>query len=155
MSAIHEFETALRALRTLREQKLREIERIDLNISNFETLLATLPGMQEKLAAMGTPTDRYVGLSVPKAAAVFLKDVKQEPAVTKEIAEALLRGGITTASKNFEATVYTLLRESTAPRYRRTPDGRGWWLQETPLPNNSWGPEGQAPPPPKTRNRHP
>jgi hypothetical protein len=109
--------------------------------------------MQEKLAALGTPTDRYVGLSVPKAAATFLREVKQEPATTREIGEALLRGGVKTGSKNFEATVYTLLRESTAPRFRRTPDGRGWWLDGVPLPTEAWGPEGQTPPPPKTRTR--
>jgi hypothetical protein len=153
MSALNEFETALRALRVMREQKLREVEQIDLNIANFTTLMHSLPEMKERLAALGEATDRYAHLSIPKAAASYLQEVAKQPAVTRDIAEALLRGGIKTSAKSFEATVYSLLRESTSPRFRRTPDGRAWWLQDVLLPNEDWGLEGQTPPPPKTRNR--
>lgn len=150
---IGEFESAIRAMRVLREQKLREVEEIELNIANFETMLQRMPEVRAKLEALGTVTSAYAHLSIPKATALYLQTHKGEPAVTKEIAEALLRGGIRTTAKNFEATVYTLLRESTSPRFRRTPDGRGWWLADVPLPNEAWGPEGPAPAPKPRQKR--
>lgn len=152
-SLVGEFESAIRAMRVLREQKLQEVQQIEQNIANFEAMLQGMPEVQARLAALGETDDRYVGMSIPKAAAHFLAEGKGEPATTKEIATALLKGGVKTSSKNFEATLYTLLRESTAPKFRRTPDGRGWWLAEERLPNAAWGPEGQAPPAPKTRSK--
>ncbi|BCS32688.1 hypothetical protein TBR22_A19100 [Luteitalea sp. TBR-22] len=134
-----EFESAIRAMRVLRKQKLQEVSQIEQNIANFEGMLQGMPEVQAKLAALGNTDNRYEGMSIPKAAAQFLLEAKGEPATTKEIAAALLSGGIQTGSKNFDATFYTLLRESTRPRFRRTPDGRGWWLKDSDLPNGNWG----------------
>jgi len=141
LHATKELETAVHALRAIREQKTQEIVEIDRTIADFLRVLAKMPESAAAAAAFGNVSDRYQGLSIPKAAEVFLTEVKQEPATSKEVAEALLRGGIRTTAKNFEATVYSRLQESTSPTFRRTPDGRGWWIQGRPLPSQAWGVE--------------
>jgi hypothetical protein len=140
---VMEFENAVRALRVLREQKLREVEQIEMSLANFTALLESLPEMQAKAAALGVVTDVYAGMSIPKAAGSFL-ELNREPASTRDIAEALLKGGIKTTSRNFESLVYTTLVKSTTPKFKRTPDGRGWWIEGKPLPNLAWGEESST-----------
>lgn len=139
MSATKELETAVRALRASREQKKQDIVELDRSIADFIAVLAKLPEELARAQELGDITDRFVNLSVPKAAEVYLLDVKRGPAAGREIAEALLRGGIRTTSNRFEAVVYSRLQESTSPKFRRTPDSRGWWLADLPLETGAWG----------------
>jgi len=139
MNPSNELETAVRALRAIREQKLQDIAEIDRSIAELLNVISKLPEGLARAKELGDISDRFSGLSIPKAAEAFLRDVKGEPATTKEISDALLRGGIRTNSRSFEATVYSRLQESTSPRFRRTPDGRGWWIVRMPLPHAAWG----------------
>lgn len=139
MSASKELETAVRALRAIREQKQQELLEIDRSITDFLNVLAKLPEGLARAQELGEVGDRFAQMSIPQAAEVFLRDVKQEPATGREIADALLRGGIRTTAKNFESVVYSRLQESTRPKFRRTPDGRAWWFTDVALPSQAWG----------------
>src|SRR3990172_4668958 len=52
------------------------------------------------------PSDAFFGMTIPDAIRKYLGIVKK-PRTSKDIAEALVRGGITHTSKNFYATVAT------------------------------------------------
>lgn len=145
MNATKELETAVRALRAIREQKQQEINDIDKSIEDFLRVLAKLPEGMARAQELGDITDRYATLSIPKAAEAFLREVKQGPATGKEIADALLRGGIKTTAKAFENVVYSRLQESTSPKFRRTPDGRAWWFAGVPFGTDAFGLEDSTP----------
>jgi hypothetical protein len=51
-------------------------------------------------------------LSIPEAARKYLQEHPNKAASTPEIASALLAQGIKTGSKNFTATVYTILQQT-------------------------------------------
>lgn len=128
MSITHELQQAIRALRVLREQKAQELEKIDSSIRNMSTVLADLPGGDEGPQV----TEVYKGLSIPQAARAYLAQ-RGCPAQTAEIADALLAGGITTTSRNFSTTVYSILRE--AKGFTRLENGAGWWLEDEEVPH--------------------
>jgi hypothetical protein len=137
-SPTHDLEAAVHALRAIREQKLQDIADIDRALQGF---LVVLGGLPDSRLTAPVPADApsYVGVSIPKAAEQVLRT--GGPATTRQIADALRAGGIRSTAKNFEATVYSRLVESTNPQFRRTPDGRGWWIQGEPLPTAQWGAE--------------
>lgn len=54
------------------------------------------------------PTGAFLGKSIPEAAKLCLQIVKRKM-TTREIADALLKGGIETTSKNFPTILYTIL----------------------------------------------
>jgi hypothetical protein len=63
------------------------------------------------------------------AAAEYLAAVG-EPRTPREIADALVAGGFRTRSKNFTASVRTMLsRERGTMGIEQTPDGRRWFVQ--------------------------
>lgn len=74
-----------------------------------------------------TPSGPYAGLSIPEAARKFLQEHPSKAASTPEIAQGVLAGGIKTTSKNFTATVYTILSQTPKWFKRR---GKIWTLTE-------------------------
>jgi hypothetical protein len=68
----------------------------------------------------------FADLGITVAAKRYLKEVG-EPRSTREIADALGKRGVKTNSKNYIATVYATLHNSSA--FKRTNDGT-WELAE-------------------------
>jgi hypothetical protein len=69
----------------------------------------------------------YAGLSIPEATRRFLQERDPHTASTPEIAQGLLAGGLTTTSRNFTATVYTVLSQT--PRWFKR-KGKSWTLSD-------------------------
>lgn len=104
---------ALEGFRRQRIELTKQIEMIDRTIEQMEATIAVI-------SPSSVPhSTEYAGLSIAEAARRFLTE-RGTPATTREIAEALLAKGLTTTSKNFSMTVYTILRE-TAGFERKTP----------------------------------
>jgi hypothetical protein len=115
---MEDLNTAIQALQRVRDAKLAELRAID---QALEALGATVGDSQ---ADMGSQDFADLGLTV--AAKRYLKEVG-EPRSTREIADALGERGVKTRSKNYIATVYATLHNSTA--FKRTDDGT-WELRE-------------------------
>jgi hypothetical protein len=67
---------------------------------------AMLAGVTDGLHGGEVPAGAFHGKSVPEAAKLYLSIVKQKKS-TREIAEALVKGGMQSNAKNFEITVGT------------------------------------------------
>lgn len=128
----------MQTLRALREQKQRELDHLDETIASTQTVLDGLPEAATARKMAGEITGRFRGKSIPEAAQELLTE-KGEPMVNTDIARQLLQGGITTTSRRFETTVYAVMRES--GRFKRTPDGKAWWIKGVKLPSDAWGVE--------------
>jgi hypothetical protein len=110
--------TALTALRAAREQRRQELAKLDAAIRQVEALLGREPG---------APTNaRFAGMKIAEAAALLIKE-QGKPLTTRALAETLLEGGLTSTSKNFTMTVYSILNEN--KKFYRTQDGM-WDLSE-------------------------
>jgi hypothetical protein len=132
-------------LRTLLEQEqkkldlLKKVSQIDdkyrreLENAIAESGLArdTLPFSIQGAGIVGiiknTGIGPYAGLSIPEATRRFLAERDNRTASTPEIAQALLAGGLKTASRNFTATVYTVLSQT--PRWFKR-KGKSWVLTD-------------------------
>ena len=101
-------------------EKEREAEalRTAIQILSGETI-------QHVMSTAGKRMD-YQDLGVTAAAKRFLREMP-EPQDTRAIADALLKRGLTTSSKNFIATVYATLNNG--KMFKRTKDNR-WQLVE-------------------------
>ena len=105
-------------LKKQKDSKLAEAAQFDQAIKELERLIMVVePG---HIPA----SSEYAGLGIRDAAKRLLTEVGG-PLATRELAEGVLKRGLETGSKNFTATMYTVL--STAPDIRRTADGR-WEL---------------------------
>ena len=117
---MEELNTAIEALQRARDAKLAELQSIEQALGALGVSLA------------GGPTQRrgerkdFEDLGVTAAAKRFLREKAPEPQDTRTIADALLNRGLQTNSKNFIATVYATLNNSSAIQRK---DGR-WELRE-------------------------
>ncbi len=92
------------------------------------------------------PAGAFLGKSIPEAARLYLATVKKKQ-TTKEIADALLEGGMETNAKNFEITVGTgLYRVSKKTGEFVRLKGGAWGLAE-------WYPSAMRASPEKRENR--
>jgi hypothetical protein len=93
----------------------------------LRTAIQVLSGeaIQRVMSTAGQRTD-YQDLGVTAAAKRFLREMP-EPQDTRAIADALLKRGLTTSSRNFVATVYATLNNG--KMFKRTKDNR-WELVE-------------------------
>ena len=80
---------------------------IDEAIEAISRLLAT-EGVE--VEGHRAPTGAFTGMTIIDAARKYLTMVKR-PAPTKEIVEALERGGLQHKAKDFYASVYAILRQ--------------------------------------------
>lgn len=80
---------------------------IDETIEAIGRLLAT-QGIE--VDGHRAPTGAFTGMTVIDAARKYLKSVNR-PAPTKEIVEALEKGGLQHQAKDFYASVYAILRQ--------------------------------------------
>lgn len=128
----------MQTLRALREQKQRELDHLDETIASTQTVLDGLPEAATARKLAGEITGRFRGKSIPEAAQELITE-HGEPMTNMDITKALLQGGITTTSRRFETTVYAVMRES--GRFKRTPDGKAWWIKGVKLPSDAWGVE--------------
>lgn len=91
---------------------------------------AGLPGA---LTGGEVPAGAFLGKSIPDAAKLYLEIVKKKQ-TSKEIAEALLKGGMETASKDFPSIVHAILdraRKAKNPALVKVDKSHwgltGWW----------------------------
>jgi hypothetical protein len=119
LKPVGDLNEAIEALRRAREAKLAELLAIDRAL---EALGAAAAGGQAT-----QDSQDYQDLGITVAAKRYLKEVG-EPRSTREIADALTDRGVKTRSKNYIATVYATLHNSTA--FRRTNEGT-WELAES------------------------
>lgn len=108
-----------------------EVERRETELRRLREAIAVLRGLGEGRDAGGVEEARrggsqpFAGLGIADAARRWLEEQGGGPRKTREIAEALLAGGLTTRSKNWTATVYAVL--ASAPGLNRTRTG-AWEL---------------------------
>src|SRR6266550_2394442 len=101
-----------------------------LALSAFGPITSSISGGE-------VPDGAFLGKSIPDAAKLYLEIVKKKQ-TSKEIAEALLKGGMESASKNFPAIVHAILdRARKAPNSAFVKLGTQWGL-------SSWYPKGFA-----------
>ncbi len=113
-----EMQAAIQALRAQAEQKQRELAAVEKALGHLEQVARMVD--PESMPA----SSEYTGLAIAEAAKRLVTELGRS-ASTREIAQALLKRGIRTNSKNFSMTVYTILRES--PHFKR--NGDGWSLR--------------------------
>lgn len=113
---------AIRALQQKEVFKQKEVEAIHKAIEQLE-ILASLVEPESTPASMD-----YAGLSITEATKRLLKE--KGPLSTRQIADELIRRGITTNSKNFAMTVYVILREAEGIA-RNT--SKKWELADAPI----------------------
>ena len=116
---MEELHTAIEALNRAREAKLAELQSIEQALAVLGVSLAGGP--------KGRPATRdFEDLGITTATKRYLAEVR-EPRSTRDIADALRDRGVQTRSKNYIATVYATLRNSSA--FQRTKDGT-WELRK-------------------------
>jgi hypothetical protein len=93
----------------------------------------TSPGFSSALAGGEVPAGAFLGKSIPDAAKLYLEIVKKKQ-TSKEIAEALLKGGMESTSKNFPSIVHAILdraRKAKNPALVKVDKSHwgltGWW----------------------------
>ena len=118
---MEELDRAIEALRRAREAKLAELQAIEQALEALKAPIESGRPLRER-------TKDFEDLGVTAAARRYLRE-EREPRTTREIADALIAGGLKTNSKNFIATVYATLNNGTM--FKRTTDGR-WGLTESP-----------------------
>lgn len=75
------------------------------------------------------PAGVFLGKNIPDAARLYLSIVKKKQ-TSQEIAQALRKGGMETASKNFEGMVHSLLNRASNNYGKIVKVGRAWALAE-------------------------
>jgi hypothetical protein len=124
-------------LRALREEESRlrvELAGVERAIRSLEEVLTAEAEAEEpqvvvaaaaEPARLSPPAETpYSWLRFNEAAATHLASVK-EPQTARQIAEALIAGGFPTRSKDFQASVRTMLnRASRSDGIERTADGK-------------------------------
>lgn len=118
LKPVEELQTAIEALKRARDAKLSELRAID---QALQALGAAPESGQDRPASKD-----FEDLGVTAAAKRYLREAGM-PRTTREIADALTDGGLKTRSKNYIATVYATLHNSSA--FRRTEDGT-WELTD-------------------------
>ena len=119
----------LTATLSLLEKQRGELERklqlIKETIENMKRLVGDTP--------MPAPASQeFTGLGIAEAAKRWFFKAQLAQASTREIADALLANGISTTSKNFTMTVYTILHGN--PRFKRTAEGQWTYVKDLPVP---------------------
>lgn len=109
---------ALGALERLRASKLRELRAVEKAIRHLADTMSVGPAQEQSNHL------EYKGVSILEAAKHWVTRIGA-PQSTRDIAEALVSGGIATRSRDFVSTVYATLAH--ASDFRRTSDGR-WAL---------------------------
>ena len=112
LEPVEDLNTAIEALQRARETKLAELQAIDRAL---EALGAAAAGSQAT-----QDSQNFADLGITVAAKRYLKEVGT-PRTTREIADALQERGVKTRSKNYIATVYATLHNSSA--FERTNEG--------------------------------
>lgn len=98
-------------------------------------LPASAPGQSVSLHNGEIPNGAFLGKSIPDAARLYLEILKKKQ-TSREIAEALAKGGMESTSKNFGAIVHNVLdRARKAPNSTIVKLGGHWGLA-------SWYPKG-------------
>ena len=130
----------LAALRDERQTLLAEVSRIDRAIEARQDAAGTGPittGTKPITTSAGTyPADPYGRALGPysmcspcEAAMAYLEEVG-EPKTSREIAMALLAGGIRTTSKRFADTLHKALRQNGSYYgIRQTSNGKRWFYK--------------------------
>jgi hypothetical protein len=90
-------------------------------------------GLPAALTGGEVPAGAFLGKSIPDAAKLYLEIVKKKQ-TSKEIAEALLKGGMESTSKNFPSIVHAILdraRKAKNPALVKVDKSNwgltGWW----------------------------
>jgi hypothetical protein len=103
-----------------------------LGQSGDSTALPAL-GLPATLTGGEVPAGAFLGKSIPDAAKLYLEIVKKKQ-TSKEIAEALLKGGMESTSKNFPSIVHAILdraRKAKNPALVKVDKSHwgltGWW----------------------------
>jgi hypothetical protein len=91
------------------------------------------PGLPGALTGGEVPAGAFLGKSIPDATKLYLEIVKKKQ-TSKEIAEALLKGGMESTSKNFPSIVHAILdraRKAKNPALVKVDKSHwgltGWW----------------------------
>ena len=95
-----------RILEDLRNKRERIEEAIEAITRLLEVNGEAVPGVGKSASGGGM----FAGMTVAEAARKYLSIIKR-PAPTKEIVEALERGGLQHNAKDFYASVYAILRQ--------------------------------------------
>jgi hypothetical protein len=116
---VGDLNTAIEALQRARDAKLTELHAI-------EQALEALRAPMEGRFPLDQRTKDFEDLGITAAARRYLRE-QRAPRTTREIANALIAGGLKTNSKNWIATVYATLRNG--KMFKRTKDK--WELAES------------------------
>ena len=117
-------------LATLRKEQqalLMELSRVERAIRALEEVMGPEAARADPVAIPPAPAPApYAHLLFYAAVAEYLASCG-EPRTPREIADALVAGGFPTRSKNFTASVRTMLsRGREREGLEQTPDGRRW-----------------------------
>ena len=115
---MEELQTAIEALERARDAKLAELRAI-------EQALEALRAPREGGSQLRPRIKDFEDLGITAAARRYLRE-EREPRTTRQIADALIARGLKTTSKNWIATMYATLRNSSA--FERTKDEK-WGLR--------------------------
>lgn len=128
----------LKALQEERRSLALELSRVERAIAALEAALepGEIPPTQLPVTAVPPPQavpKPYAMLRFTEAAAHYLASAR-EPKTTREIADALLAGGFPTRSKNFAASVRTMLGRmiGQSEGIEQTDDGKKWFIGQPP-----------------------
>jgi hypothetical protein len=106
----------LEALREERRQLSAELSRVERAIGALEEAAGERPAVVAASTPVEAPAPRVEGpyslLRFNEAAAAYLASVK-EPQTDRQIADGLIAGGFLTRSKDFRASVRTMLQRVT------------------------------------------
>jgi hypothetical protein len=98
-----------------------------------DSMTFSAPGLPAALTGGEIPAGAFLGKSIPDAAKLYLEIVKKKQ-TSKEIAEALLKGGMESTSKNFPSIVHAILdraRKAKNPALVKVDKSdwglTGWW----------------------------
>ena len=133
MTHIEHYRAVLDDLQSQRAMHQLKVAEIDSAIASLGRLIPNdakeelpVPEQKSGQAASNVPVGKYAGMSVRWAILNLLNEDANSPMGTGEIAEALVRGGITSAGKNFNGNVSAVLSNMSKERGEIEPTGSGW-----------------------------
>lgn len=116
------------ARRDLLNQAIASLEALALGSSEGMSFVKLAANVQNPGLHSGeVPSGAFLGKSIPEATKLYLSIVKRKQ-TTREISEALSKGGMETTSKNFEGIVGAGLNRAMNKAGEIVRVGRGWAL---------------------------
>jgi hypothetical protein len=143
MSHIEHYHAVIEDLQSQRAMYELKISEIDRAIASLGRLIPAeakedLPALEQPAnhAALNVPSGKYAGMSVRGAILNLLNEDANAPMETGEIADALQRGGITSAGKSFNSNISAVLSNMSRARHEIQSAENGWVI--SPIGRQAW-----------------